>query len=271
MSGVDPNIDRSGATIAANAVREQQRLLAAEFGPQPDDARGLPEPNGPFERMLCEVLISIGWQGEQHQILEALPHLEPIMSTTMLRTVLARLDVRLIPIERSAADLSAAGDLPCLLVGEEADCRLLTAGPQGDLEAYDLHSGTRSKADPRGLRGKVYLIRRNEPDHIPDGQPGAGFVGYVLKQLRRPLVRIAGYSAAINLLGLGLSVYILLVYDTVIATSSLDTLAFLASAALLALALDLRLRQARSKTIAYLAGRVDAVVSLQTLGAVLNL
>ena len=50
-----------------------------------------------------------------------------------------------------------------------------------------------------------------------------------------------------------------------------ELVAFLASAALLALALDLRLRQARSRTIAYLAGRVDAVVSLQTLGSVLNL
>ena len=33
MNGVIPTVDRSGATIAANAVREQQRLLAAEFGP----------------------------------------------------------------------------------------------------------------------------------------------------------------------------------------------------------------------------------------------
>jgi ATP-binding cassette, subfamily C, bacterial LapB len=271
MSGVIPTIDRSGATIAANAVREQQRLLAAEFGPKPGDSRGLPETNGPFERMLCEVLVSVGWQGEQHRILEALPHLEPIMSATMLRTVLARLDVRLIPVERSAADLFAAGDLPCLLVEDEVDCRLLAVGPGGDLETYDLHGEARGKADPRQLRGQAYLIRRNEPDHVPDGQPAAGFVGYVLRQLRRPLVRIGGYSAAINLLGLGLSLYILLVYDTVIATNSLDTLAFLAAAALLALALDLRLRHARSRAIAYLAGRFDAVVSVHTLGSVLNL
>jgi len=272
MNGAIPPIDRGGATIAANAVREQQRLLAAEFGPQPGDASGMPEPetSGPFERMLCEILTSIGWQGEQHRILEALPHLEPIMSTTMLRTVLARLDVRLIPVERSAADLSAADDLPCLLVEEEDNCRLLAAGPEGDLETYDLRGGARHKADPRELGGKAYLIRRNEPDHVADAQPAAGFVGYVLKQLRRPLARIAGYSAAINLLGLGLSLYMLLVYDTVIATNSLDTLAFLASAALLALVLDLRLRHARSKAIAYLAGRFDAVESVHSLGSVLN-
>jgi ABC-type protease/lipase transport system fused ATPase/permease subunit len=43
----------------------------------------------------------------------------------------------------------------------------------------------------------------------------------------------------------------LLVYDLIIATGSLDTLACLAIGAIVCLILDLRLRQARSSLIAY--------------------
>jgi ATP-binding cassette, subfamily C, bacterial LapB len=264
------NKEDTPAAHAANAVLDLQQRLAAEFGPPRGDSRGLTEATGPFERMLCEILTSIGWQGEQRRLLEALPHLEPMASVTMLRTVLARLDVSLIPIERSGADLSVH-DLPCLLIEGEDDCRLLVRRTESELETYDLRSAERTKADPLLLCGAVYLIKLGETENAPGGKFSGGFVGYVLKQLRRPLIRIAAYSAAINLLGLGLSLYVLLVYDTVIGTSSLDTLEFLALGALVTLALELRLRHARSKSIAYLAARFDGVISVRTLASVLSL
>jgi ATP-binding cassette, subfamily C, bacterial LapB len=272
MNGLPVRIDQNDtpAARAANAVLDLQQRLAAEFGPPPSDPSGLTGATGPFERMLCEILTSIGWQGDQRRLLEALPHLEPMLSVTMLRTVLARLDVSLIPIDRSCADLSAQ-DLPCLLVQGEDDCRLLVLRSQGELEAYDLSSAERSKADPRLLRGAVYLIKFGETENAGGSKFSGEFVGYVLKQLRGPLIRIVAYSAAINLLGLGLSLYVLLVYDIVIGTSSLDTLQFLALGALITLSLELRLRHARSRSIAYLAARFDGVISVRTFASVLSL
>ena len=74
------DLDDGAAARAANAVLDLQQRLAAEFGPARDDPSGLPGATGPFERMLCEILTSIGWQGEQRKLLEALPHLEPMRS-----------------------------------------------------------------------------------------------------------------------------------------------------------------------------------------------
>ncbi|RPI40370.1 MAG: hypothetical protein EHM67_09460, partial [Hyphomicrobiaceae bacterium] len=263
--------EEAATRIATNAVLEQQRRLAAELGPGTGDSAIPPSATGPFERMLCEILASVGWRGEQHRIFEAVPHLEPILSVRMLRTVLARLDVDLIPIERRPADLSEE-DFPCLLVEREDSCSLLVLGDGGNVEAYDLRSGTRAKVDRHFVPGAVYLIRAGEAeDSPPSSRPFGGFVGHLLKELRGPVARIVGYSAAINLVGLVLSLYVLLVYDTVIATKSLDTLAFLAMGALIALAFELRLRHSRSRAIAYLAARVDGVVSVHTLASVLNL
>jgi ABC-type bacteriocin/lantibiotic exporter with double-glycine peptidase domain len=84
-------------------------------------------------------------------------------------------------------------------------------------------------------------------------------------------LHIAGQSALISLLGIVLSLYVLLVYDLVIATGSLDTLAFLAAGALVGLVCELFLYRARSKSIAYAATRFDGAVQIRTFSSVLNL
>ena len=258
------------ADTTTNAVLEQQRRLAVEFGLTCPDASNVPEATGPFERMLCAILASVDWRGSQHRIFEALPHLGPIDSVRMLQTVLARLDVRLIPIERRAADL-AKDEFPCLIVGGENNCLLLAIGAGGEVEAYDLTTGTEVKVDNLAASGMVYLIRPDKADDIAGGKAFGGFVGGVIKRLKGPLARIAYYSAAINVLGLALSLYVLMVYDIIIATSSQDTLAFLAVGALVCLAFELRLRRTRSKAIAYLAARFDGAISVRTFTSVLSL
>ena len=253
-----------------NAVLAQQGQLAAEFGAKDSGtAAGGVRATGPFAKMLCELLTSIGWEGPQHRIFEALPHLSPIESVRTLRAVLARLDVDLIPTDRRPREL-ALEDLPCLLVEEDDNCHLVTPSADERLEIYGLN-GARAKAERGQLRGAVFLIRQKKSDDLSAKKPSGGFVGHALKHLRGSISRITMLSAAINAVGLVLSLYVVLVYDIVVATSSLDTLLFLASGALGALGLEFWLRRQRSKTIAYLAARFDAVVSVRALASVLNL
>jgi ATP-binding cassette, subfamily C, bacterial LapB len=256
--------------VATNAVREQQRRLVAELAPRTQDAPAPSRANASFESVLCDVLASIEWCGERHRIFEALPHLEPILSFRMLRTVLARLGVSMVPIERSPGDLSER-DLPSLVVEREDDSRLFLLGASGNVDAYDLRNGSRIKADRSLVAGVVYLIRVGEAEDAVGSRPPRRFVGHLLKQMRGSITRIMGYSAAINLVSLALSLYVLLVYDVVIATQSLDTLIFLAAGAFAAVALEWHLRHARSRAIAYLAARFDGVVAAQTLAVVFNM
>ena len=265
------SFERAPATpeITREAVLEQQRRLIAEFGATKDDQAGPPAATGPFAGMLCEILACVGWEGTQDRVFEALPHLNPIASVRTLQAVLARLDVNLVGLDRRASDLSRE-DLPCLLVGDEDTCDLVTLGPRGEFEIYSLR-GTRSRTDRFRSGEAVYQIRLSKIERFAGRAPTGGFVGDVLKQLRGPISQITGYSVAINAIGLLLSFYVLSVYDTVIATSSLDTLAFMASAAMIALGFEFWFRQLRSKRIAYLAARLDAVVSVRALKSLLNL
>ena len=91
----------AGETKAKCRPRAAGRL-AAEFGTGNTTAAapGCSRASGPYARMLSELLASIGWEGSQHRILEALPYLSAVKSVGMLRAVLARLDVDLIPTDR---------------------------------------------------------------------------------------------------------------------------------------------------------------------------
>lgn len=255
----------------SNAVLEQQRRLAIEFG----DAQGVqansPDPGGDFESMLSEILACTGWRGGQDRLFEAMPYLEPILSVRTLRTVLARLDVNFLSVERSAGEVTRA-DLPCLVVQAEDECLLLTQGPDDGIEVYDLRTKKRGTAVHLNLNtGRVYLLKCGKSSDAQNQSTYGGFVGSALKLLSGRLIRIGCASAMINVLGLLLSLYVLFVYDVVIATKSLDTLAFAAIGGLTVLACEFRLRRARSRMIAYLAARFDGVVSVRALGAVLNL
>ena len=224
---------------------------------------------GEFEQLLLEILTAVGWRGEQRRLFEALPHVEPITSFTMLRAVLARLDVSAIQVPRSSSELSSSY-LPCLVVDGENICRLVTAGTAGKTRIYDLT--TRSESSELGsLSGSVYLLRIDRAEAPPASSPSDGFVGHVLLMLKSQIIRVAAYSALISMLGIVLSLYVLVVYDLVIATGSLDTLAFLAVGALIVLACERRLHVVRSNAIAYVAARFDGIVSIRALSSVLSL
>jgi ATP-binding cassette, subfamily C, bacterial LapB len=262
--------ERTPADADVSGVLEQQRRLAAEFDHPRRDAPREPAATDRFERILYAILDSADWRGPRYRISEALPHPGPISSFRMLRTVLARLDVRLIPSERRACDLSP-DELPCLVVQAKDDCRLLVRGASGGIVSCDLTSAAKHDVELASVPGDVYLIRPDKTDDASGTHAFGGFVGEALRRLRGPLIRIAAYSAVINALGLALSLYLLLVYDLIIATGSLDTLAYLALGALVCLIFDLRLRHRRSDAIAYLAARFDGAISARAFAVVLNL
>ena len=154
-----------------NVVLAQHNQLAAEFGSAKAAAAASgARATGPYARMLYELLASIGWEGPQHRIFEALPHLSSIELVRTLRAVLARLEVDLISTDRRPWELGGE-NLPCLLVDDGDSCRLITAGPHGQLEIYGL-DGARSNADREQLRGKILLIKRRRPDEASAEKTG---------------------------------------------------------------------------------------------------
>jgi ATP-binding cassette subfamily C protein LapB len=267
MNGPSDDADAQNVGEHVGALGRLKRL-AAEFETV-NPSIGPAEGTGAFEELLLEILAAVGWRGEQRRLFEALPHIEPIASFAMLRAVLARLDVSLIHVARGNGELSTRS-FPCLVVEGENSCQLVTASATGEPRIYDLTTRSES-SDLSSLRGSIYLLKIDKADDAPARSPFDGFVGHVLRMLRTQIIRVAAYSALISVLGIVLSLYVLVVYDLVIATGSLDTLAYLAVGALVVLACELRLHVLRSNAIARVAARFDGIVSIRALSSVLGL
>ena len=167
MSASATRLDRedTAAEIARNAVLEQQRRLAAEFESTNSDGIGLASATSPFARMLCEVLASVGWEGKQHRIFEALPHLEPDPvgpdAASCSRTT--RCEPR---SDRPARGRFVRGGSSLPACRRRGQLSPHHARGAGEFEIYDL-SGTRSKADRCRFCGTVYLIRPRKSEDSP--------------------------------------------------------------------------------------------------------
>ena len=234
MKPLSPTVSSARATtaeIARNAVLEQQRRLAAEFGATRSDQAGPPAATGPFARMLCEVLASVGWEGKQHRIFEALPHLDPdpVGANAASRSRASRRATSSRSI--GARPICPGRIFPACWSSDEDNCHLVTLGARGRIR--NLRLATEPEATPIDCRsgGAVYLIRLSKIERFA-GQSA-------VRWIRRPRAQAVAQTdfAHYRLFGRDqrdraslLSLYVLLVYDIVIATSSLDTLAFLASA-----------------------------------------
>ena len=104
----------------------------------------------------------------------------------MLRTVLARLDVRLIPIERRRLrSFHGRASLPGRRRAKTT-VACLSVGATGDVEVVRSHQRDQeAKSTLPRVSGEVYLIRLDKTDRRLGGHVFGGFVGEVLRAAAR--------------------------------------------------------------------------------------
>lgn len=221
---------------------------------------------GPWEICLCALIIRLEPQGRLQKILESLPgHTnnfdEPDFLNCMAHmgyfcrtadTALEDIDERLLP-----GIFSPASGTPCLVLGRDAN---------GDLQFYDplskLVSAVPPALDGGGAIWFFQLYDENRPATSKFMRKGTGHSWFraLLGRFKGIVGQIMLSGLALNIIALTTPVFIMLVYDRVIAAHSLDTLPMLAVGAFLAIAFEWRLRVVRSQGLSWLAGRLDNIV-----------
>lgn len=254
-------------TVPRNPVSAARERIAAEFDARPEEAFVA---RTPAEACLCELLNALGWTGEARNVLEAMPHLEKADDLMALRIVLHNLGFRSMEGVRLRA--STLGQVvPCLLVAPDGGLSVVVSVEENE-RAVVFEGRTRERATypVRALKGRIVRIvaRTGEPEAPPTA---LGWVPSRVLLLRRALVEIGLLSMAVNLLTPVTTLYVMTVYDKAIGTRSLDTLGFLVAGVLLAILLEIRLRDVRARRLADLGGRIDAVIAVAALGKLLHL
>lgn len=226
-----------------------------------------------YAHALTFLLAGLEWQGQIGQVCEALPHMPGELDHIDLVNTMVNLGfhVESSPLNLENFDSRLA---PCLFIVGKDDAPeyplvLLDAPEIDGAKAYDPR---KKKVLPLGEfpseEGILYyfspltedLSARDRIASNVDENPYRWFRN-LTKRFDTIFYQTFLVSVLINVLALGSSLFVMVVYDKVIGSRSLETLQYLVFGVILAMGMETCLRYLRARSLAYFGVRVDAITS----------
>ncbi len=226
----------------------------------------LSEPND-LSACLWPLLKELNFNGTQRHVAEAVPHFIDALDITAFCNTLAVLHYR------SQSFRIALGDLdprlmPCLFLPDGKPAMVVVENKGGLLRAFDSETGTYREFSCPRWRGTAYIFRKID---LADDRPGEQWMRNVAVRFKRPAFQAFAITFFLNLLVLAAPLFVMAIYDRVVATGSIPTLAYLASGIAIAINADLVLRWIRAKVLAFVGARVDVIVGSAVFQKLLSL
>lgn len=240
---------------------------------------------GPYANCFAYLYGRLERRQSLRAVIDVLPHSEARFELTDLLNAMAHLGVYATKTALGEPSLQKI-QTPALLVrrrrGRNLSNILVIEADEntGAFQIYDPISGQRHAASAarlcKGHEGELYLFDREKDERARNNdlfRKGAGY-GWFRALIVRfyPLIaQTFALSLCVNVLGLAVPLYIMMVYDRVIALRLADTLPILTIGALLAVAAEYALRQARSARLSWIAARIDNIVGNLTFQKLVGL
>ena len=207
-------------------------------------------------------------------LLNAMANYGYLSQTAQLR--LTDIEKRLLPCLFLPIDQgNLCEDRPMVLLGiaDDADGdRILTVYDGATKALIKLENN-----DPSALHlGRAWFFKAYREDRDPSSKiarqaSGRSWFSTVLGRFRSLLAQIMGIGLLLNMMALSTPIFIMMVYDRVIASRSTETLSFLVIGVLIAITTEAILRSIRSRSLAWLAARLDNIVNNTTFAQLLGL
>lgn len=206
---------------------------------------------------LLPLLKSLGWKGDPRHVTEALPHFANDLDLTGLRNVLAHLNWSSRPERVELATLDPRL-VPCLFLPDEGHALVVKAiNDNRQFEVFDSAQLTTTTLDSPSMKGTVYFFTPIQADAQVQR---VGWFRTVLDRFRPLFWQAFGVTLLLNLVSLGTPLFVMNVYDKVIATGSMSMLASFSIGVLMALAFDAVLRGVRARILAFIGARLDNIM-----------
>ncbi len=224
-----------------------------------------------FSTCLTPLLEALNWRGDPVDVAEALPHHVDAIDLVGLRNTLANLGFLTrplrIPLNRIDPNLA-----PCLWVPDSGGAKLLLAPAAGGLAVFDGKTGGLTAPAETSGGGTAYFIsRREEADGISQIANNERWFATVTGRFSAILAQALALSMLLNLLALGAPIFVMMVYDQVIATGSYGTLAYLGAGMVVVIAFDAVFRAIRGRILAYIGARISMIVGAGTFEQLMHL
>jgi ABC-type bacteriocin/lantibiotic exporter with double-glycine peptidase domain len=220
----------------------------------------------PWEVCLCALILAKEPQCPINRIIESLPHGDAEIDEADILNTMAHLGY---VCHHADADLHNIDLrlLPAIFIPEKGIPFLVLGRDEHDkLCFYDPISQLISHVPPCLTKGGVAWFFQPYEEHLQPTslfmRQGSGHQWFrsLLGRFKGTFVQIMVAGFILNIIALTTPLFIMLVYDRVIATGSLSTLPMLAIGAAIAIAFEWWLRKIRSRGLSWLAGRLDNIV-----------
>ncbi len=206
------------------------------------------------------LLEALEWRGDPRHVAESVPHFIDGLDLTSFRNILAQLHYESRPLRINLKRLDPR-NMPCLFLPENGYAMVLIGLEEGhDVRVFD-GGQQQYMVVPRSLgRGTAYFFRRIEEDELIYSQAKVGWFKTVTDRFIPLVYQVFGLTFLLSLLALATPLFVMAVYDKVVATGSLSTLAYFSVGVAIAILCDAALRNLRNRVMAFVGARLDTLI-----------
>jgi ATP-binding cassette subfamily C protein LapB len=162
------------------------------------------------------LLEALNWRGDPRHVAEALPHFINNIDITSFRNIMATLHYESRPVRLRAGRVDPRL-MPCLFLPDGGGAMVMLSRTQDTIQVFDGE-----------LEGTVYFFSAVEAEDLVSAQQKVGWFRAITERFRSLFYQTLGITLILNLLALATPLFVMAVYDKVVATGSLPTLAYFA-------------------------------------------
>ncbi|MEO5335513.1 MAG: ABC transporter transmembrane domain-containing protein [Magnetospirillum sp. WYHS-4] len=218
---------------------------------------------------VAPLLEALNWRGDPRHVAESVPHFIDSLDITSFRNILAHLHFESRPLDISLGRIDPR-NMPCLFLPRDGEALVLLGLEKDGIRVFDGGKAQFDVVPRRSLPGTAYFFTRIDEEDLVH-QTRTGWFKSVTDRFVPLVYQAFGLTFILNLLALVTPLFIMAVYDKVIATGSMGTLAYLSIGVGIAIACDMVLRGLRAKILAFVGARLDTLVGSSVFQKILFL
>ncbi len=228
----------------------------------------------PYAACLFPLLKALGWKSVARELIEALPHFAEDIDLVDLRNILVNIGYESFPMSVQLNQLQSEL-YPSIFVAKTGEVYVLLERINGDISYFDAQQQKLVSRPEKQLAisGTAYLFTDKNATHgLPNSADiSPNWFGDLTARFQKLIVHLFGMTFIINIVALLVPLFIMVIYDKVIGTKSLDSLPLLLSGVAILIVTDLVLRFLRAKILGSVAGRMDYLIGVETFKKLLYL
>ncbi|NNE84308.1 MAG: ATP-binding cassette domain-containing protein [Alphaproteobacteria bacterium] len=208
---------------------------------------------------LNPLLQALGIGFNEAQVFEALPHFTNDLDIDGFRNTLANLQIESSNVDIKLADLDPRA-LPVLYVPKTGAAMVVLFFTGDDALVFDGGARENRRIKAAHLDGQAFLFRHLEQAEISSRSNYQDWFPALMSRFRPILTLGLALTLLINLISLGIPLFVMSIYDSVLGTESVTLLMHLVAGAVLTVGADFTLRKLRTRAVSYFGARVDNLV-----------